>query len=80
MREKIVSTPSNAKSPFDEVTVSPQQLQSISYSEPSFSNLSNDHEAQRELNVGDAVRISGQESGVIRYLGNVHFQVNIDYW
>ena len=43
--------------------------------------ISLDHSTQPpsdfpELNIGDRVVISGQEHGVLRYLGPAHFQVN----
>lgn len=73
MRKEPVSTPTNIENIFGEVISSPQQLQHISHDDQSSSNLQSD--VQQEFNLGDAVMISGQEGGVIRYLGNVHFQV-----
>ena len=72
MRKEPVGTPNSMENIFGEVIESPQQLQHISHDDQSLNMQSS---VQQEFNLGDAVMISGQEGGVIRYLGNVHFQV-----
>ena len=72
MIKEPVGTSNNIENIFGELIGSPQQLQHISHDDQS-SNMPSS--SQQEFNLGDAVMISGQEGGVIRYLGNVHFQV-----
>ena len=72
MRKELVGTQNDIENIFEEVVGSPQQLQHISNDDQSSDMQSS---SQQEFNLGDAVMISGQEGGVIRYLGNVHFQV-----
>ena len=73
MRKEPLSTPNNIENIFGEVTRQHQQLQQTSADTQSSSNMQSD--VRQDFNLGDAVMISGQEGGVIRYLGNVHFQV-----
>ena len=73
-KKEPVSTPNNIENIFGEATRPPQHLQRLSADTQSSSNMQSD--VQQEFNLGDAVMISGQEGGVIRYLGNVHFQVS----
>ena len=73
MRKEPVSTPNNIENTFGEAKRQPQQLPRLSADTQSSSNMQSN--VQQEFNLGDAVMISGQEGGVIRYLGNVHFQV-----
>ena len=73
-REHLVSAQTDVENRIgEEVKGSPQQLQHHSHDDRSSLNMHDD--LQHEYNLGDAVMISGQEAGVIRYLGNVHFQV-----
>ena len=74
-REDLVSTQNDVENKIGEVKGSPQQLQHIS--RDAKSSLTIQEDVQKEYNLGDTVRISGQEAGVIRYLGNVHFQVKL---
>ena len=75
-REDLVSVRNDVENKIgEEVIGSPQQLRHISLDDRSSLNMHDD--LQHDYNLGDAVMISGQEAGVIRYLGNVHFQVKL---
>ena len=72
-KKEHILTPNNVEKSVSEIKgrnkSSPHDLRS--------SNLKKDE--QQEFKLGDTVMISGQECGVIRYLGNVHFQVILYY-
>ena len=61
---------SSSKNYHDEPNIA-QENEGLSYNKRHLNDF-NSH----DFNVGNQVQISGQESGVIKYLGTTHFQVH----